>query len=67
MVSIIRGNEVYVGWVGDSQAMLVRDHQPVEIMTPHKPGNEVSGWVLVYTDCMHWVTKDCNIYSLVFV
>ena len=31
----------HVAWVGDSQALLVRDGKPVEIMLPHKPEREV--------------------------
>lgn len=30
----------HVAWVGDSQALLVRDGKPVEIMLPHKPERE---------------------------
>lgn len=33
----IRGDKMYVGWLGDSQAMLCRAGTPVELMDPHKP------------------------------
>lgn len=33
----IRENTMYVGWLGDSQAMLCRAGAPVELMVPHKP------------------------------
>ena len=31
-----------LGWCGDSQAMIVRNGQPVQIMQPHKPERLVS-------------------------
>lgn len=42
MVTFIRGNMLHVAWVGDSQVMLVRKGQAVELMKPHKPDREVS-------------------------
>ena len=39
---LVRGNKAYLAWLGDSQAVLVRDGQPVHIMNPHKPEREVS-------------------------
>ena len=33
---------LHVAWVGDSQVMLVRKGQAVELMKPHKPDREVS-------------------------
>lgn len=32
---------VYLAWLGDSQAVLVRDGQPVHIMNPHTPERQV--------------------------
>lgn len=32
---------LHVAWVGDSQVMLVRKGQAVELMKPHKPDREV--------------------------
>lgn len=32
---------LYVSWLGDSQVMLVRRGQAVELMKPHKPDREV--------------------------
>lgn len=46
MVTFIRGNMLHVAWVGDSQVMLVRKGQAVELMKPHKPDREVG--VLCY-------------------
>ncbi|KAF6096312.1 protein phosphatase, Mg2+/Mn2+ dependent 1E [Phyllostomus discolor] len=40
VVTFIRGNMLYVAWVGDSQVMLVRKGQAVELMKPHKPDRE---------------------------
>ena len=37
---LIDPDALYVSWLGDSQALLVRSGQAVEIMTPHTPGNE---------------------------
>ncbi|CAG5128627.1 unnamed protein product [Candidula unifasciata] len=37
---LIRESEMYLGWLGDSQALLVCSGQPVQIMTPHKPERE---------------------------
>lgn len=41
VVTFIRGNMLHVAWVGDSQVMLVRKGQAVELMKPHKPDREV--------------------------
>ena len=38
---MLRGHSLYIGWLGDSQAMLFRKGQAVEIMVPHKPDREV--------------------------
>ncbi|XP_053563360.1 protein phosphatase 1E isoform X2 [Bombina bombina] len=40
VVTFIRGNMLHVAWLGDSQVMLVRRGQPVELMKPHKPDRE---------------------------
>ncbi len=39
---IQRGDKVYTGWVGDSQAMIVRNGVPTQLVKPHKPDQEVS-------------------------
>ncbi|XP_025089159.1 protein phosphatase 1E-like isoform X4 [Pomacea canaliculata] len=36
----VRGDRCYIGWLGDSQVLLVRDGQPVTVMEPHKPERE---------------------------
>lgn len=41
VVTFIRGNMLHVAWLGDSQVMLVRKGQAVELMKPHKPDREV--------------------------
>lgn len=41
VVTFIRGNMLHVAWLGDSQVMLVRRGQAVELMKPHKPDREV--------------------------
>ncbi|XP_062393188.1 protein phosphatase 1E [Sardina pilchardus] len=40
VVTFVRGRTLYVAWLGDSQVMLVRKGQPVELMKPHKPDRE---------------------------
>uniref|UniRef100_A0A8C3WZ06 Protein phosphatase 1E n=1 Tax=Catagonus wagneri TaxID=51154 RepID=A0A8C3WZ06_9CETA len=40
VVTFIRGSMLHVAWVGDSQVMLVRKGQAVELMKPHKPDRE---------------------------
>ena len=39
---VLRPDMLTIGWVGDSQIMLVRDGEPECIMEPHKPEREVS-------------------------
>lgn len=34
------GTKLYTGWLGDSQAMLVRQGRPVALVEPHKPDRE---------------------------
>lgn len=36
----IRENKLYVAWLGDSQTIMVRNNEAVELMTPHKPEDE---------------------------
>ncbi|KAK3085158.1 hypothetical protein FSP39_025185, partial [Pinctada imbricata] len=36
----IRGDQLHVAWLGDSQAALVRDGELVELVNPHKPERE---------------------------
>lgn len=33
---------LYVGWVGDSKALLVSQNRVLQIVKPHKPDSEVS-------------------------
>ncbi|XP_067255333.1 protein phosphatase 1E isoform X1 [Chanodichthys erythropterus] len=40
VVTFLRGRTLYVAWLGDSQVMMVRRGQPVELMKPHKPDRE---------------------------
>ncbi|XP_062262862.1 protein phosphatase 1E [Platichthys flesus] len=40
VVTFLRGQTLYVAWLGDSQVMLVRKGQAVELMKPHKPDRE---------------------------
>lgn len=41
VVVFLRGKTLYVGWLGDSQAFLVRKDKPVSLVEPHKPDREV--------------------------
>ena len=40
--TFIRGKTLYAAWLGDSQAVLVRNGQAVKIVEPHKPNRPVS-------------------------
>uniref|UniRef100_A0A3Q3XA17 Protein phosphatase 1E n=1 Tax=Mola mola TaxID=94237 RepID=A0A3Q3XA17_MOLML len=40
VVTFLRGGTLYVAWLGDSQVILVRRGQVVELMKPHKPDRE---------------------------
>ncbi|KAM3600974.1 uncharacterized protein V6R79_005340 [Siganus canaliculatus] len=40
VVTFLRGRTLYVAWLGDSQVILVRRGQVVELMKPHKPDRE---------------------------
>ncbi|XP_063152365.1 protein phosphatase 1E [Candoia aspera] len=40
VVTFIRGSVLHVAWLGDSQVMLVKRGQAVELMKPHKPDRE---------------------------
>lgn len=40
VVTFLRGNMLHVAWLGDSQVMLVKRGQVVELMKPHKPDRE---------------------------
>ena len=44
---VLRPGMLTVGWVGDSQIMMVRDGQPVCLMEPHKPERDVSIFLYV--------------------
>ncbi|XP_064652751.1 protein phosphatase 1E-like [Lineus longissimus] len=37
---LLRDKKLYLSWLGDSQAILVKDGVPVSIMSPHKPERE---------------------------
>lgn len=38
--ALIRGSTVYIGWLGDSQAVLVRNGQLINLTNPHTPERE---------------------------
>ncbi|KAM9455432.1 protein phosphatase 1E [Clarias gariepinus] len=40
VVTFLRGRTLHVAWLGDSQVMLVRKGEAVELMKPHKPDRE---------------------------
>ncbi|TKS78117.1 Protein phosphatase 1F [Collichthys lucidus] len=40
VIVLIQGHELTVAWLGDSQAILVRNGQSVTLMDPHKPDRE---------------------------
>ena len=40
--TFFRGQTIYAAWLGDSQAVLVRNGKAVKIIEPHKPNRPVS-------------------------
>ncbi|KAL4223701.1 Protein phosphatase 1E [Mactra antiquata] len=40
VTALVRGSKLYLSWLGDSQAVLVRDGRCVTTMEPHKPDRE---------------------------
>lgn len=40
IVVLIQGDNLTVAWVGDSQAVLCKDGQAIQVMEPHKPEDE---------------------------
>lgn len=42
MVSLIRGNLFLTAWLGDSQAVLVKDGVATQLVNPHKPDRIVN-------------------------
>lgn len=52
---------LYVAWLGDSQVMLVRRGQAVELMKPHKPDREVrTGWTAAHR--VQWSQRNESYY-----
>lgn len=41
VVCLIRGDTLFVAWLGDSQCILVRDSRAVQLVDPHKPDKPV--------------------------
>lgn len=46
---LIRDKMLYLAWLGDSQACLVRDGHALCIMNPHKPERQVDRLGVKYT------------------
>ena len=47
---LLQGKTLTVGWLGDSQVVLCKDGQAVQLMEPHKPENvvnDISFYVIV--------------------
>jgi protein phosphatase 1E len=42
VVSLIRGNLFLTAWLGDSQAVLVKDGVATQLVNPHKPDRIVN-------------------------
>lgn len=38
----MKERQLYVGWVGDSKALLVSQNRVLQIVNPHKPDSEVN-------------------------
>ena len=52
VVAFLRGEEIYVGWLGDSQAVLVREGKAERLVEPHKPEREVRNHRLTALPCL---------------
>ena len=42
VVILIRGDQLFTAWLGDSQAVLVKDGSATQLVNPHKPDRSVS-------------------------
>ena len=54
MCVLVERNKLHVAWLGDSQALIVRDGKPVKLVTPHKPEDEVCQCTL----CLNRIIKE---------
>ena len=52
MAVLIKGETLYVAWLGDSQVLLSKAGQPCLLMNPHKPNREVTKSFL-FALCLH--------------
>ena len=57
VVAIVRGSQLYMGWTGDSQVILVRRGVPVFVSEPHKPSMKVS---TIYGTVFEVLYSMCN-------
>lgn len=48
MAVLIKGETLYVAWLGDSQVLLSKAGQPCLLMNPHKPNREVTTRIKVF-------------------
>ncbi len=49
VMALLREDMIHVAWVGDSQAMLFRKGEGIQLVDPHKPDREVaSSTVMCY-------------------
>lgn len=46
VVILIRGDQLFTAWLGDSQAVLVKDGSATQLVNPHKPDRSVSSIVI---------------------
>lgn len=52
VTALIAGNTLHVAWLGDSQVMMVRQGQAVNLMDPHKPEKTVG--------ILYWERDQCG-------
>ena len=52
MAVLIKGESLYVAWLGDSQVVLSKAGQPALLMNPHKPDREVLELSVVFYFCI---------------
>ena len=51
MAALLRDQKLYVGWLGDSQAYLIKQGKPICLVEPHKPNRAVSSSRTITNQC----------------
>ena len=56
MVALIQGMNLSIGWLGDSQIVLCKAGDAIQLMEPHKPDRQVYNCVQLSKDYLFNVT-----------